>query len=96
MFSAFALLKSFSDVNNILVCYTQQIAALIAVYANFRFARIKAMRWGWALVVWVYSLVTYISLDVLKFIIRYVLSGRVWNNLLDNKVNIAVRVRKTI
>ncbi|KMT17811.1 hypothetical protein BVRB_2g033500 [Beta vulgaris subsp. vulgaris] len=63
----------------------QLIATLIAVYANFRFARIEAMGWGWALVVWVYSLVTYIPLDVLKFIIRYVLSGRAWNNLLDNK-----------
>ncbi|XP_021738895.1 plasma membrane ATPase 4-like [Chenopodium quinoa] len=63
----------------------QLIATAIAVYANFRFAKIEAMGWGWAGVVWIYSLVTYLPLDVLKFLIRYALSGRAWNNLLENK-----------
>ncbi|XP_021744342.1 plasma membrane ATPase 4-like [Chenopodium quinoa] len=63
----------------------QLIATAIAVYANFRFAKIEAMGWGWAGVVWIYSLVTYVPLDVLKFLIRYALSGRAWNNLLENK-----------
>jgi len=64
----------------------QQIATVIAVYANWGFARIEGMGWGWAGVVWVYSLVTYIPLDILKFAIRYILSGRAWLNLLENKV----------
>ncbi|KAJ8442797.1 hypothetical protein Cgig2_016263 [Carnegiea gigantea] len=63
----------------------QLIATVIAVYANWRFARIEGMGWGWAGVVWVYTLVTYIPLDILKFAIRYVLSGRAWLNLLENK-----------
>ncbi|KAK9683930.1 hypothetical protein RND81_10G175500 [Saponaria officinalis] len=63
----------------------QLVATLIAVYANWRFARIEGMGWGWAVVVWVYTLVTYIPLDILKFGIRYALSGRAWNNLLENK-----------
>ncbi|KNA25642.1 hypothetical protein SOVF_004630 [Spinacia oleracea] len=63
----------------------QLVATLIAVYASFKFARIEAMGWGWAGVVWLFSLVTYFPLDVLKFIIRYTLSGRAWNNLLENK-----------
>jgi H+-transporting ATPase len=56
------------------------------VYANWGFARIKGMGWGWAGLIWLYSLVTYIPLDLLKFAIRYALSGRAWDNLLENKV----------
>ncbi|CAN6906264.1 unnamed protein product [Brassica oleracea] len=63
----------------------QLVATLIAVYANWSFARIEGAGWGWAGVIWLYSLVTYIPLDLLKFLIRYVLSGKAWSNLLENK-----------
>ncbi|KAL0733868.1 hypothetical protein Bca4012_010078 [Brassica carinata] len=63
----------------------QLVATLIAVYANWSFARIEGAGWGWAGVIWLYSLVTYIPLDLLKFSIRYVLSGKAWLNLLENK-----------
>ncbi|KAI4380499.1 hypothetical protein MLD38_006682 [Melastoma candidum] len=64
----------------------QLVATVIAVYAHWEFARILGIGWGWAGVIWLYSLVTYIPLDILKFIIRYALSGRAWNNLLDQRV----------
>ncbi|CAN1185090.1 ATPase 5, plasma membrane-type [Linum perenne] len=35
--------------------------------------------------VWLYSVATYIPLDILKFAIRYVLSGKASDNLLENK-----------
>ncbi|KHN16462.1 Plasma membrane ATPase 4 [Glycine soja] len=63
----------------------QLVATFLAVYANWGFARIQGMGWGWAGVIWLYSLVTYIPLDILKFAIRYVLSGKAWDNLLENK-----------
>ncbi|KAA0038757.1 plasma membrane ATPase 4 [Cucumis melo var. makuwa] len=63
----------------------QLIATVIAVYAKWSFARIHGAGWGWAAVIWLYSLITYIPLDILKFTIRYALSGRAWNNLLQNK-----------
>ncbi|KAJ0233300.1 ATPase 5 [Hirschfeldia incana] len=63
----------------------QLVATLIAVYANWSFARIEGAGWGWAGVIWLYSLLTYIPLDLLKFLIRYVLSGTAWLNLLENK-----------
>ncbi|XP_028751330.1 plasma membrane ATPase 4-like [Neltuma alba] len=63
----------------------QLIATFIAVYANWGFARIKGIGWGWAGVVWLYSIVFYVPLDFLKFAIRYILSGKAWNNLLENK-----------
>ena len=66
---------------------TFQVATIIAVYANWGFARIKGIGWGWAGVIWIYSLVFYIPLDVLKFLIRYSLSGKAWDNLLQNKVS---------
>lgn len=63
-----------------------QVATLIAAYANWGFAKIKGVGWGWAGVIWLYSIVTFLPLDVLKFAIRYILSGKAWNNLIDNKV----------
>ncbi|KAJ4970047.1 hypothetical protein NE237_003146 [Protea cynaroides] len=63
----------------------QLVATLIAVYAIWSFALIQGCGWGWAGVIWLYSIVTYVPLDVLKFAIRYVLSGKAWNNLIDNK-----------
>ncbi|KAK9946774.1 hypothetical protein M0R45_012220 [Rubus argutus] len=63
----------------------QLVATLIAVYANWGFARIHGCGWGWAGVIWLYSVVTYIPLDFLKFAIRYILSGKAWDNLLENK-----------
>ncbi|XP_010545412.1 PREDICTED: ATPase 2, plasma membrane-type-like [Tarenaya hassleriana] len=63
----------------------QLVATLIAVYANWSFARIKGIGWGWAGVIWLYSIVFYVPLDLMKFAIRYILSGKAWLSLLDNK-----------
>ncbi|GLT36087.1 hypothetical protein SLA2020_104910 [Shorea laevis] len=63
----------------------QLVATLIAVYADWGFAKIKGVGWGWAGVVWLYSIIFYIPLDFIKFAIRYILSGKAWNNLLENK-----------
>ncbi|PRQ50463.1 putative proton-exporting ATPase [Rosa chinensis] len=66
-------------------CIAQLLATILAVYANWGFARIKGMGWGWAGVIWLYSIITYIPLDILKFIIRYALSGKAWDTVLENK-----------
>ncbi|XP_031480126.1 plasma membrane ATPase [Nymphaea colorata] len=63
----------------------QLVATLIAVYAHWGFARIKGCGWGWAGVIWLYSVVFYFPLDWIKFAVRYVLSGKAWDNLLQNK-----------
>ncbi|XLU49134.1 hypothetical protein S245_043948, partial [Arachis hypogaea] len=63
----------------------QLVATLIAVYAHWDFAKIHGVGWEWAGVIWLYSIVTYIPLDILKFIIRMGLSGSAWDNMLNNK-----------
>ncbi|KAL3745937.1 hypothetical protein ACJRO7_014953 [Eucalyptus globulus] len=63
----------------------QLVATLIAVYAKWGFAEIKGCGWGWAGAIWVYSIVSYVPLDIIKFAIRYILSGKAWLNLLENK-----------
>ena len=62
------------------------MATIIAVYANWGFAKIQGIGWGWAGIIWLYSIITYIPLDIIKFMIRYALSGKAWDNLLQNKV----------
>ena len=64
------------------------MATLISVYADWGFARIKGIGWGWAGVIWVYSVVTFFPLDWFKFLIRYILSGKAWNSLLDERVRL--------
>ncbi|GAY34894.1 hypothetical protein CUMW_277380 [Citrus unshiu] len=63
----------------------QLVATLIAVYAHISFAYISGVGWGWAGVIWLYSFVFYIPLDVIKFIVRYALSGEAWNLVFDRK-----------
>ncbi|KAG6493674.1 hypothetical protein ZIOFF_048667 [Zingiber officinale] len=62
-----------------------EVATLIAVYAHISFAYIRGIGWGWAGVIWIYSLVFYIPLDIIKFAVRYALSGEAWNLLFDRK-----------
>ncbi|XP_074325063.1 plasma membrane ATPase 4 isoform X2 [Apium graveolens] len=63
-----------------------QIATLIAVYANWDFANVHGVGWGWAGVIWLYSIIFYIPLDVFKFLIRYAISGKGWSSLIDSRV----------
>ncbi|XP_057447573.1 plasma membrane ATPase 3-like [Lotus japonicus] len=64
----------------------QLIATLIAVYANWSFAAIEGIGWGWAGVVWLYNLIFYIPLDFIKFITRYALSGRAWDLVIEQRI----------
>ncbi|XP_073222607.1 ATPase 10, plasma membrane-type isoform X2 [Cicer arietinum] len=63
----------------------QLVATLIAVYAHISFAKIRGIGWGWAGVIWLYSLIFYVPLDIIKFIVSYALSGEAWNLLFDRK-----------
>ncbi|CAN7132667.1 unnamed protein product [Brassica rapa subsp. narinosa] len=69
----------------------QLIATLIAVYANWTFAKVKGIGWGWAAVIWVYSILTYIPQDILKFAIRYILSGKPWVSMFDKRSALTTR-----
>ncbi|KAJ8452365.1 hypothetical protein Cgig2_006170 [Carnegiea gigantea] len=64
----------------------QLIATLIAVYANWGFAAIEGIGWGWAGVVWLYNVIFYFPLDFIKFFIRYALSGRAWDLVIEQRI----------
>lgn len=64
----------------------QLIATLIAVYANWGFAAIEGIGWGWAGVVWLYNVIFYFPLDFIKFLIRYALSGRAWDLVIEQRI----------
>ncbi|KAF4390701.1 hypothetical protein G4B88_015591 [Cannabis sativa] len=64
----------------------QLIATLIAVYANWSFAAISGIGWGWAGVVWLYNIIFYFPLDLIKFFIRYALSGRAWDLVIEQRI----------
>ncbi|KAE8718236.1 Plasma membrane ATPase 1 [Hibiscus syriacus] len=64
----------------------QLVATLIAVYANWSFAAIEGIGWGWAGVIWLYNLVFYFPLDFIKFFIRYALSGKAWDLVIEQRI----------
>ncbi|KAL8097990.1 hypothetical protein AgCh_030934 [Apium graveolens] len=64
----------------------QLIATLIAVYANWNFAAIEGIGWGWAGVIWLYNIIFYFPLDIIKFLTRYALSGRAWDLVLERRI----------
>jgi len=67
------------------------VATLIGVYANISFAKISGIGWEWAGVIWLYSLIFYVPLDIIKFTVRYALSGDAWKLLFERKVSGKVR-----
>lgn len=75
-----------------LFLFCEQIATLIAVYANWSFAAIEGIGWGWAGVVWLYNIIFYIPLDFIKFFIRYALSGRAWDLVIEQRVRITISI----
>ncbi|GJN36599.1 hypothetical protein PR202_gb25475 [Eleusine coracana subsp. coracana] len=81
---------SFAERPGLLLCgafiAAQIVATVLAVYANFGFAHIRGIGWGWAGVIWLYSLITYLPLDIFKLAIRYGLSGKAWDTLFEHKI----------
>ncbi|KAF3591577.1 hypothetical protein DY000_02026101 [Brassica cretica] len=69
----------------------QEVATVIAVYANWTFAKVKGIGWGWTAVIWVYSILTYIPQDILMFAIRYILSGKAWVSMFGKRTALTTR-----
>ncbi|XP_075505284.1 ATPase 10, plasma membrane-type [Primulina tabacum] len=72
----------------LLICafiVAQLVATLIAVYSHISFASVRGIGWRWAGVIWLFSLVFYVPLDVIKFTISYALSGEAWNLVFERK-----------
>jgi len=67
-----------------------QVATLIAVYANWSFAAIEGIGWGWAGVIWLYNLIFYFPLDFIKSVTRYALSGRAWDLVIEQRVRVTL------
>ncbi|KAJ7535143.1 hypothetical protein O6H91_12G020200 [Diphasiastrum complanatum] len=64
----------------------QMVATFIAVYADWHFAKIQGCGWGWAGIVWLYNVVWYLPLDMIKFITKYILSGAAWDLVMEHKI----------
>jgi H+-transporting ATPase len=67
----------------------QLVATCIAVYADWDFCRMQGIGWAWGGAIWIFSVVTYIPLDVLKFMIRAALRGKATGNNVQNKASLA-------
>ncbi|XP_057511724.1 plasma membrane ATPase 1-like [Actinidia eriantha] len=69
----------------------QLIATLVSALVTLDKAGIGKIGWGWTGVIWLYNIVTYMLLDPIKFGVRYALSGRAWNTLLNEKTAFTTR-----
>ncbi|KAL1190898.1 ATPase 7, plasma membrane-type [Cardamine amara subsp. amara] len=64
----------------------QLVASVIAAMATWPFAGIRSIGWGWTGVIWIFNIVTYMLLDPIKFLVRYALSGKSWNRMVDQRI----------
>lgn len=51
-------------------CIAQLISSIIAAYGNWGFSSVKAISGGWIGIVWVWNIVWYIPLDLVKFVMK--------------------------
>lgn len=77
---------SFTDCFSLFFTQIATVIATCATKSRVKVVQIEGISWGWAGVIWLYSIVIYIPLDFLKFAVRYILSGKAWNNMIDNRV----------
>ncbi|XP_018489163.1 ATPase 7, plasma membrane-type isoform X3 [Raphanus sativus] len=63
----------------------QLVASTISAMANWPFAGIRSIGWGWTGVIWIFNIVTYMLLDPIKFLVRYALSGKSWNRMIEQR-----------
>ncbi len=74
------------NADNPMCLMLMQIATVIAAKANWDFASVNGVGWDWTGVIWLYSLITYLPLDVIKFVVRYTLSGKAWDLVTEQRV----------
>uniref|UniRef100_A0A0D3DUK6 Plasma membrane ATPase n=1 Tax=Brassica oleracea var. oleracea TaxID=109376 RepID=A0A0D3DUK6_BRAOL len=63
----------------------QLVASAISAMATWPFAGIRSIGWGWTGVIWIFNIVTYMLLDPIKFLVRYALSGKSWNRMVEQR-----------
>ncbi|KAF8110798.1 hypothetical protein N665_0079s0110 [Sinapis alba] len=63
----------------------QLVASAISAMATWPFAGIRSIGWGWTGVIWIFNIVTYMLLDPIKFLVRYALSGKSWNRVVEQR-----------
>ncbi|KAG8653726.1 plasma membrane ATPase 1 isoform X1 [Manihot esculenta] len=63
----------------------QLVATVISAQANWKFAGIRSIGWGWTGVIWLYNILTYFLLDPIKFAVRYALSGKAWGLVVEQR-----------
>ncbi|CAA7050646.1 unnamed protein product [Microthlaspi erraticum] len=69
----------------------QLIASVISAMADWKFAGIRSIGWGWTGVIWIYNIVTYMLLDPIKFGVRYGLSGKPWSRMFEQRIALTGR-----
>ncbi|KAJ4825904.1 Plasma membrane ATPase 1 [Turnera subulata] len=63
----------------------QLVATVISATAEWKFAGIRSIGWGWTGVIWLYNVITYLLLDPIKFAVRYALSGKAWGMMIEQR-----------
>ncbi|CAN1259099.1 ATPase 7, plasma membrane-type [Linum perenne] len=72
----------------------QLVATVISALANWGFAGIHSIGWGWTAVIWVYNIITYMLLDPIKFAVQYGLSGRAWGLVYNQRKDFGREARE--
>lgn len=73
-----------------------RVCAGVAARVSWELAGIKGIGWGWTGVIWLYNIVVYLLLDPIKFAVRYGLSGKAWNLVIESTTRWPSRTARTL
>ncbi|KAK7310138.1 hypothetical protein RJT34_07438 [Clitoria ternatea] len=63
----------------------QLVASVLSATVSWDIIGIRRIGWGWTGIIWLYNTISYVFLDPIKFVVRYALSGRAWNLVVDQR-----------
>jgi len=63
----------------------QLVATFLVVYADWPFTAIFPIGWGWAAIIWVYSIIWYLPLDLVKIAVIWFMYGNPWSQVAEQR-----------
>ncbi|GBG30539.1 Plasma membrane ATPase [Hondaea fermentalgiana] len=74
------------------VALAQLVATFLVVYADWPFTAIAPIGWGWAGIIWVWSIIWFLPVDIVKITTLWILYGNPWKAASQQRLMLSMAV----
>mmetsp|Transcript_2293 Transcript_2293/g.4200 ORF Transcript_2293/g.4200 Transcript_2293/m.4200 type:complete len:388 (-) Transcript_2293:272-1435(-) len=74
------------------VALAQFVATFLVVYADWPFTAISPIGWGWAGIIWVWSIIWFLPVDLWKIVTLWLLYGNPWKAASEQRLMLSLAV----